>query len=152
MSALFKKLNVGAHTTLHILNAPASFDAELAQLTDRSVHKAVVKGQSISFVIAFATTQAAVDAVSKTIANASAGDVVVWIAYPKGTSRKLKCDFNRDTGWQVLGSEGFETVRQVAIDEDWSALRFRRHQYVKKLTRSETLAISKEGKKRTRAR
>ncbi len=150
MSALFTKLNLGAHSELHVLNAPASFDAELAQLTDRSVRKALVKGESISFVIAFATTQAAVDAVSKTIANASAGDVVVWIAYPKGTSKKFKCDFNRDTGWRVLGSEGFETVRQVAIDEDWSALRFRRHEYVKKLTQSVTLAISTKGRKQAR--
>ena len=30
-----------------------------------------------------------------------------------------------------MRSAGFDTVRQVAIDEDWSALRFRRLEYIK---------------------
>jgi len=54
------------------------------------------------------------------------GDPLLWFAYPKGSSKKYRCAFNRDTGWDVLKSLGFDTVRAVAIDEDWSALRFRR--------------------------
>ena len=46
-----------------------------------------------------------------------------------------KCDFNRDTGWSVLKSAGFDTVRAVAIDEDWSALRFRRAEFIKSTSR-----------------
>ena len=61
----------------------------------------------------------------------SPGDAVLWFAYPKGTSKRYTCDFNRDTGWQVIRGAGFDSVRQIAIDEDWSALRFRRLQYVK---------------------
>jgi hypothetical protein len=49
----------------------------------------------------------------------------VWVAYPKKASRRYGCEFDRDTGWQALGDAGFEPVRQVAIDEDWSALRCR---------------------------
>ena len=56
---------------------------------------------------------------------------MIWFAYPKGTSRRYTCEFNRDTGWNVIRGSGFESVRQVAIDEDWSALRFRRREYVK---------------------
>mgnify|MGYP005835701873 CR=1 FL=1 len=37
-----------------------------------------------------------------------------------------------------------EPVRQVAIDEDWSALRFRRVEYIKTMTRS--FAMTLEGK------
>jgi hypothetical protein len=57
---------------------------------------------------------------------------VLWIAYPKGTSKRYACQFNRDSGWDVIRDAGFESVRQVAIDEDWSALRFRRLAYVKR--------------------
>jgi hypothetical protein len=46
--------------------------------------------------------------------------------YPKCTSRRYTCDFNRDTGFGALRRLGFDSVRQIAIDEDWSALRFRR--------------------------
>ena len=50
--------------------------------------------------------------------------MTLWFAYPKGSSKKFHCEFNRDTGWSVLRGLGFDTVRQVAIDADWSALRF----------------------------
>jgi hypothetical protein len=61
------------------------------------------------------------------------GDAILWMAYPKGTSKRYECEFNRDNGWDVLGRAGFEGVRQVAIDEDWSALRFRRVEFSKSL-------------------
>ena len=59
------------------------------------------------------------------------GDALLWFAYPKGTSKKYKCDFNRDGGWRSVRAPGFNSVRQIAIDEDWPALRFRRSEYVK---------------------
>jgi hypothetical protein len=37
---------------------------------------------------------------------------------------------NRDTGWEALQAAGFDTVRLVAIDADWSALRFRRKEHI----------------------
>ena len=59
---------------------------------------------------------------------------------------EYKCDFNRDNGWTRLGELGFEPVRQVAIDDDWSALRFRRVGFIKTMTRS--FAMTEEGKAR----
>jgi hypothetical protein len=37
----------------------------------------------------------------------------------------------------------------VAIDEDWSALRFRKVGYIKTITRRESFAMSKVAKERT---
>jgi len=37
----------------------------------------------------------------------------------------------------------------VAVDEDWSALRFRKTTYIKTLTRNASFAISADGKART---
>ncbi|HNM27658.1 MAG TPA: hypothetical protein PKL15_19570, partial [Saprospiraceae bacterium] len=68
-------------------------------------------------------------------------------AYPKGSSKTYRCEFNRDNGWQALGEVGYEPVRQVAIDEDWSALRFRRVEFIKTMTRS--FAMSEKGKQKT---
>ncbi|MET9340850.1 MULTISPECIES: hypothetical protein [unclassified Nonomuraea] len=45
----------------------------------------------------------------------------VWIAYPKAN----KSDINRDTLWPIAGEYGLRPNGQVAIDETWSALRFR---------------------------
>ena len=74
------------------------------------------------------------------------------MAYPKSTSKKYKCEFNRDSGWPVLGAAGFEPVRMVAIDEDWSALRFRRVEHIKKMARNPEGAISTVGKRKASAR
>lgn len=141
MTPLFKKLNLGKMTEIHVLDAPASFDAELAALSGVKVKHSV--SAPCSFVIAFAITQAQLDSTCSAIVKACSGDAVVWIAYPKKTSRKYACEFDRDTGWSVLGASGFEPVRQVAIDKDWSALRFRRVEYIKSLTRSPDMLISK---------
>jgi hypothetical protein len=98
--------------------------------------------------MAFAITQTEVDTASKQIASFAHGDAIVWMVYPKGTSRRYRCEFNRDSGWSVLGEAGFEAVRQVAVDEDWSALRFRRVEFIKSITRNPAGAISKAGKAR----
>jgi hypothetical protein len=46
---------------------------------------------------------------------------VLWVAYPKGN----RTDVNRDSLWPILAEHGLRPVSQVAIDDVWSALRFR---------------------------
>ncbi len=106
------------------------------------------EGPQVAFTLAFVTKLAEIERVAAALAKKAPGDAVVWFAYPKGTSKKYRCEFNRDTGWEALGSAGFEPVRQVAIDEDWSALRFRRAEFIKTLTRDASWAMSAEGKKK----
>jgi hypothetical protein len=43
----------------------------------------------------------------------------------------------------------FECVRQIAIDEDWSALRFWKAEYIKSMKRDPQKAMSVEGKKKS---
>ena len=88
--------------------------------------------------------------VAKAIANRAQGDAIVWFAYPKGTSKRYKSEINRDTGWQALGQAGFEPVRAVAIDEDWSALRFRRVEFIKTMTRAKEHRMTAQGKARSK--
>jgi hypothetical protein len=45
----------------------------------------------------------------------------LWVAYPKGD----RTDVNRDTLWPIVGEYGLRPITQVAVDEVWSALRFR---------------------------
>jgi hypothetical protein len=145
-SATFDKLNLKDQGEIVVLDAPASFEGELKKLTGVTVHRRVDPGATPEFVLAFATRLAEVEAAARLLAKAAPGDAVVWVAYPKGTSKKYTCDFNRDTGWESLGAIGFEPVRQVAIDEDWTALRFRRAGFIKSLTREPKRAMSAEGR------
>jgi len=131
MSALFNKLNLKDEEEIFILNAPASFAGEIDTLHDVEIKRTVDASSVIKFSLAFAEKKADLDHYSALVSEKAEGDAVLWFAYPKGSSKKYKCDFNRDTGWEVLMEAGFRPVRQVSIDEDWSALRFRRTEYVK---------------------
>ena len=130
MPSVFAKLNLKAQSELLIVAAPSSFEPEIQALAGVSIVRDARKAKSIDFAVVFVTTRAEVDAAVKSIALKAAGDVVLWFAYPKGTSKRYASEINRDTGWDSLKSAGFETVRLVAIDQDWSALRFRRKAYV----------------------
>jgi len=131
MNGIFEKLNLGGRQEIVVLNTPGSFQPELARLPVITIHHHLESVPQADFWLAFVTQKAEVDALAPKIAKRAKGDAVVWFAYPKGTSKKFKCDFNRDTGWDALNAQGFKTVRAVAIDEDWTALRFRRREYVK---------------------
>jgi hypothetical protein len=133
---LFNKLNLGAHDEIVLFNAPDSFGSELKQLKGIKIVRDPDKPKAIKFGLAFAMTQAQLDRASKLLAAGSEGDAVLWFAYPKGTSKRYTCEFNRDAGWGVIRAAGFDSVRMVAIDEDWSALRFRRLEYVKSAGKS----------------
>lgn len=144
MPSIFQKLNLKDQTEVVVVNAPASFEPEIAALTGLSVLRDPRAAKTISFAIAFAIKQKEVDAAAKMITAKASGDAVLWFAYPKGSSKKYTCEFNRDTGWAALAKAGYEPVRQVAIDEDWSALRFRKVEHIKTMTRS--FAATEAGK------
>jgi hypothetical protein len=131
MPTLFDKLNLKSQHEILVLNAPESFEKELAGLKGVLVNRQVEKVKKLEFALAFATQRKEVAKLSKALAAKAEGDAVLWFAYPKGTSKKYKADFNRDDGWDELKKAGFDTVRAVAIDEDWSALRFRRVEFIK---------------------
>lgn len=132
---IFAKLNLGSLTSVVVYNAPSSFETELAGLEGVKVLRDPKKPASPMFSLAFVTTQKEVDRLSKLLAAAAEGDALLWFAYPKQTSKRYSCEFNRDTGWGELRKAGFDTVRAVAIDDDWSALRFRRKEFIKPRSR-----------------
>jgi hypothetical protein len=132
MSPLFNRLNLKNQQEILVINAPASFESELALLYGVTVKRDPTKVSAIGFALTFVKKQNELDALSATLAARADGDALLWFAYPKGTSKKYQCEFNRDAGWNIIRSAGFDTVRQVAIDDDWSALRFRRVEFIKR--------------------
>ncbi|AQG81831.1 hypothetical protein [Spirosoma montaniterrae] len=149
MNPIFTKLNYKDQSEVAVVNAP---DAFLPALETMRPLATIVTDPALiqtgGFILAFVKTQQEVDTLTEALAAKVEGDGLLWFAYPKGTSKRHQCEFNRDTGWAELGKQGFEGVRQVAIDEDWSALRFRRAEYIKKMTRQASRAMSEHGKKR----
>lgn len=147
MTPLFKKLNFKNQPEIVLLDAPESFENEASVMSEfAKIQQGWQPDEKANFALAFATRQSEVDALAVQFSEKTAPDAILWIAYPKGTSKKYRCEFNRDTGWQLLGERGFEPVKIVAIDEDWSALRFRRVEFIGEMTRS--FAMSERGKQK----
>lgn len=147
MNKLFKKLNYKDHAVIHVLNSPYDFSPTLKEMNKIcKIKSTLASAEEVTFLLAFVTKQKEVDEIAKNMDSVSGVDAVFWFAYPKGTSKKYACEFNRDNGWQLLGKLGYEGVRMVAIDADWTALRFRKAEYIKTMSRG--FAISDAGKKK----
>lgn len=148
MEGIWKKLGFKTPPEVLILQAPESFLPAMEEIrTLTNIRTQPDEVESIDFCLVFTTRQEEVNFFAEALAPFWKEDAVVWFCYPKGSSKKYQCDFNRDTGWAILGKLGLEPVRQVAIDEDWSALRFRKVEFIKTMTRG--FAMTDDGKKRT---
>lgn len=97
----------------------------------------------------FVLEQKAIDNILPNIKNKLLGDCIIWFCCPKKSSRKYKGSIDRDHGWEILSEYGFETMRQISIYEDFSALRFRKVEYIKNINRNENMALKMEAKKHT---
>lgn len=148
---VWNRLNLKDQDTILVLNAPDSFEPELADLRETTIRRRFGRLKNIDFVLAFVLRQRQVVALAKQLCEKTSGDAVVWCAYPKKTSKRYTCDVDRDRGWKSLGDVGFEGVRQIAIDEDWSALRFRRVEFIKSMSRQPKRAITRQGRAKTQA-
>lgn len=150
MDPLIKKLNYKEQELVAILGAPESFDPSLNKWRELAAVDTHLKGDiQYDFALVFARTVSDIRQYASQLKDHLVEDAVFWVAYPKKSSKKYDSDISRDSGWEAIGELGMEGVRQVAIDEDWSALRFRSAKHIKSLKRNPKMALSKEGKQRT---
>jgi hypothetical protein len=118
-TGLMKKLQLKPGQAILLINPPGGFQEQLAGLewaTEAdgrydSVHLFVYDSQELN--------RLATPAI-----QALKPDGRLWIAYPK-LSSGVGSDLTRDAGWEAVFQAGFRPVTQVAIDETWSALRFK---------------------------
>lgn len=149
MTPLFKKLNFKQHKEILVLNYPTEFEGEVNGMNNFTTIRTNINDISeIEFILTFVKTKTEIDAIAPLLYKKLKGDGIVWFAYPKGSSKKYKVEINRGEGWGILGKCEFEAVRQVAIDEDWSALRFRKVEFIKTMKRGPDFAITKEGREK----
>lgn len=133
MTPLFKKLNFKDQEEIAIINSPEEFENELEQMkSETGIHNNLSDLTNADFVISFVSSKIEIDKLASQLRNKIKGDPVIWFAYPKKTSKKYKVEINRDSGWESLHEIGLDTVRAVSIDDDWSALRFRKVEFIKK--------------------
>lgn len=117
MTTLVQKLQLKGNQSLELVNSPAGYDRFLSSA---GIGTAGTKDALLIFVNSLAEVGQIVPPAFKSAAI----DTLVWVAYPKGSSG-VKTDVNRDKLWEALKGTGWRPVRQIAIDDVLSALRFR---------------------------
>ncbi len=120
---LVKKLLIKPLHRVAVLNAPPGFAERLDGLPD-GVDLAEQPDGIRDIVLVFVTNSGELDRLAQTAINSVKREGVLWVAYPKKSS-KVPTDLSRDVSWQPLRGTGFEVVSSIAIDDVWSALRFR---------------------------
>jgi hypothetical protein len=115
---LGQKLQIKLGSRVTLLAVPPGLDLELAAMVRKVDDPATADA-----VLAFVVNARDLDAVAAPALNAAREDRLAWIAYPKGG--RLSTDLNRDRLAAAAGEHGVQPVRQVSIDDVWSALRFR---------------------------
>jgi hypothetical protein len=121
MGELLKKLNYKDQAPCLVLGRPPSLDAELGAMAE-------VDGEAVggpySFCLIFCPMMKDLLAAARLVLAKAGPEAVVWLAYPKQGSKAS--DLNRDVCFETLLGLGLRAVRQVSVDEDWSAMRYKR--------------------------
>jgi hypothetical protein len=132
MQNLLEKLNYRGQKRISIINAVDSFiNSVSAELKDVIIDEKIDPRYPYGFIIIFVKSVSEIESITPVTIHNLMADGVLWFCYPKKTSKKYNSDIDRDHGWQVLNDSGLYGIRLVAIDEDWSALRFRNKKYIK---------------------
>jgi hypothetical protein len=122
---LAQKLNLKPGQSLVLVNPPKGMAETLAAQLPENPLVAGVASQAEA-VLVFLTRQDEAGALAGIYASLKTGGLA-WAAYPKGGS-KVPTDLNRDILWKLVEPTGWRPVRMVALDETWSAMRFRREE------------------------
>jgi hypothetical protein len=111
-------LQVKGERRLAVLNAPEAVDSLIGAHNTRAPAKAA------EVVVLFVRNQGELSKKLVTTLGSLKDGAILWLAYPKLTS-SIAGDLNRNVIASLAPTYGLETVAQIAIDSDWSALRFK---------------------------
>lgn len=111
------KLQVKPRQRVAILGAAGARDVDLPDV------ERTREASAAEVLIVYAADLEGLDAFRTAVVSSARRDALTWVAYPKGG--QLGTDLSRDSLAATLADDGIRPVRQVAIDEVWSALRFR---------------------------
>src|SRR5512136_2696302 len=121
-TTLAQKLQIKSGKLI-VLNAPPGYAEQLAKEFKDLTVSTRAAGQAEA-VLLFVNSLAEVDKLTHKAGKLVKPEGMLWIAYAKGTS-KVKTDVNRDRLWAAVQPIGWQPIRQIALDEVWSAMRFK---------------------------
>lgn len=111
------KLQLKPGQSVSIVNAPAGAALDLAD------HPPADRPDDADAVIVYCTNQSELEQLQGDVISPARRDALTWVAYPK--ARQLDTDLTRDVLAELVQAHGVRAVRQISLDDVWSALRLR---------------------------
>jgi hypothetical protein len=132
LSPMAKKLRFTPEHHVVVLNAPDGY-LEKLQPGPVDMKTALEPDASYDAVVLFVKDVEELRRLGPAAIQAARQDGLLWITYPKGGATKGATDLpatpwwiQRDVLGEVTSVSGYKPVSFVAIDETWTALRFKR--------------------------
>jgi hypothetical protein len=119
-SALAKKMKLKSGLSAAVINAPENYVDALQHNTALSP---TLNGK-FDWIQIFVRDKAELDALAPKAAKALKPESMLWISFPKGTS-KIQTDLTRDKGWDVLRELDLKWITLISVNEAWSAFSLR---------------------------
>jgi hypothetical protein len=137
---LLEKLQYKGQERIAIINADENFLIPIAdELKNVVIDKEIDPRYAYDFILLFVKSIEEVEFHTPFAIHNLLADGILWYCYPKKSSKKLSSDIDRDHGWKSLIDSGFHGIRLVAVDNDWSAMRFRNVKFIKSAKKPDRL-------------
>ncbi len=120
---LATRLNLKAGMRVFLLNDRAGITDDLRAAVGAGL-RTEPDGSAVDAVLFFAANSDELRAHSAQAAPALAAGAMLWILYPK-KSAGVTTDLTRDEGWEAISAGGMQAVRQISVNDIWSAVRFK---------------------------
>ena len=130
MKTLCQKLKLDKHNEILVLNEPEEFSSLVGQL-DCNVLGSLIKTSSVTCALLFITSKKELIDQMLTLSPKLTDDTVLWIAYPNKTSKAYILELYNDKAWDEIIDYRLQPMRQIELNSDWNALRFRKMEYAK---------------------
>jgi hypothetical protein len=119
-----RKTKLGAAASPAMLNATAEDRAAFEGAAGKPIVTEL--GDGHDWILLYAADKAALEGSLPAAAKALASPGTLWIAYPKGSSKR-QTDLTRDQGWESLPAADLMWLSLISIDDTWSAFSLRHY-------------------------
>lgn len=132
---LLEKLQFKDEKNLLVQGLPSAIEKQFVKLAFAKNLTPLLKSRKIDFALVFAINEQQLGNIVREVVPALQRNAKFWVAYPKIGS-KIATTLYRDCSWDCVVRQGYEVVRQVAIDHVWTAIRFSKSDAVTALAKA----------------
>jgi hypothetical protein len=132
LSPMAKKLRLAQGHRVAVLNAPDGYVAQL-QPGPADIRTELEPNATYDAVVLFVKDVADLRRLGAPAIHAAGPNGLLWITYPKGGRTKGITDLPATPSWvqrdvlgEITSETGYKAVSFVAVDDHWTALRFKR--------------------------